>query len=108
MNLIDYSGLPVKRVLLLNPPDVDVSMFDYDTAKRGRANNYPAYGLGVLARHLLTSGYEVRILNLNHELLKVVHRNLNPIPYDLTWQTLLEAGIDDFKPDLIGITCLFS
>ena len=53
MSLLDYSGFPkVKRVLLLNPPDVDSSLFDYDTAKRGRANNYPSYGLGVLARHL--------------------------------------------------------
>src|SRR3990167_5848633 len=108
MNLIDYSGLPVKRVLLLNPPDVDSSLFDYDTAKRGRANNYPSYGLGVLARHLLNNDFEVRILNLNHEILKIIYRTNNRIDYDLTWQTLLEKAIDEFQPDLIGITCLFS
>ena len=37
----------VKKFLLVNPPDVDDKIFDYSIAKRGRANNYPAYGLGV-------------------------------------------------------------
>lgn len=96
------------RVLLINPPDVDSSLFDWDTAKRGRANNYPPYGLGVLARHLLNNGHEPFILNLNHELLKVVHESKEPIHYDLIWQELLFDGIHDFEPDIIGVTCLFS
>ena len=96
------------RVLLINPPDVDGSLFDYQTAKRGRANNYPAYGLGVLARHLLNHHHEVRILNLNHEVLKVVAYSQTPIDYDYTWHTILIAEVFDFQPDLIGVTCLFS
>ena len=96
------------RVLLINPPDVDASLFDYDTAKRGRANNYPAYGLGVLATHLLKNGHECHILNLNHELLKVVAASRAPIEYDKEWRTILEQGIEDFKPELVGVTCLFS
>ena len=113
MKIIDYTDQdiklsPVARVLLINPPDVDVSLFDYDTAKRGRANNYPPYGLGVLARHLMNQGYEVRILNLNHEVLKVVSGSAEPIAYDLVWQVILYDGIAEFNPDLIGITCLFS
>ena len=96
------------RVLLINPPDVDASMFDYETAKRGRANNYPPYGLGVIARYLLNDGHEAHILDLNHELLKVVHESTEAIEYDTTWQGILYDGIHDFKPDLIGISCLFS
>src|SRR3990167_9190234 len=99
---------PVKRILLVNPPDVDSSLFDYATAKRGRANNYPAYGLGVLARHLLNHGHVPRILNLNHELLKVVAASDGSIDYDITWQSILFDAIEDFKPDLVGVTCLFS
>lgn len=98
----------MKRVLLINPPDVDASLFDYATAKRGRANNYPAYGLGVLARHLMNHGYPCRILNLNHELLKIVAASSAPIDYDASWSRVLFEGIRDFKPDLIGVTCLFS
>ena len=96
------------RVLLINPPDVDSSMFDYATAKRGRANNYPPYGLGVLATHLLNNGHECRILNLNHELLKIVAESQEPIDYDPTWQALLYDELHDYEPDLIGVTCLFS
>ena len=111
--ITDYQGeeiprFPVKRVLLVNPPDVDSSLFDWETAKRGRANNYPAYGLGVLARHLIDHGFEARILNLNHELLKEVFSSESPIDYDPAWQGLLLDAIEDFRPDLIGVTCLFS
>ena len=113
MNLINYFGQdialkPIQRVLLLNPPDVDSSLFDYDTAKRGRSNNYPSYGLGVLARHLLNNGYEVRILNLNHEVLKFIHHTRMIFDYDSLWKAILLKGIKEFKPDLIAVTCLFS
>ena len=100
----------MKRILLVNPPDVDVSLFDYATARRGRANNYPAYGLGVLARHLMNNGYEVRILNLNHELLKIVVKPEMPVPidYDMAWQFILFQIVNEYDPDIIGVTCLFS
>lgn len=98
----------MRRVLLINPPDVDSSLFDYDTAKRGRANNYPAYGLGVLATHLKNHGHAVSILNLNHELLKAVYESREPIEYDLAWQEILFDAIEDFEPDCVGVTCLFS
>lgn len=82
-------------------------MFDYPTAKRGRANNYPAYGLGVLTRHLLNNGFDAKIVNLNHELLKLVHVSESPVDYDSLWQDVLKKEMS-WKPDLIGITCLFS
>jgi radical SAM superfamily enzyme YgiQ (UPF0313 family) len=98
----------VKKILLVNPPDVDSSLFDWATAKRGRANNYPAYGLGVLARHLLNNGFEPEILNLNHELLKIVHASDVPIEYDFIWKVILADKVQKFEPDFIGVTCLFS
>jgi hypothetical protein len=64
-----FKGRIIKKVLLVNPPDIEVGLFDYDLTKRGRSNNYPPYGLGVLAGHLINSGYEVRVCNLNHEIL---------------------------------------
>jgi len=87
---------------------VDSSMFDYATAKRGRANNYPAYGLGVLATHLRWNDIEPRIVNLNHELLRLVYETDTQFEYDATWKRLLKDEIDDFQPDVIGVTCLFS
>ena len=101
---------PIGKILLVNPPDVDETLFDYDTAKRGRANNYPAYGLGVIARHLLLNGFEAKICNLNHELLREVATSKGQADFDfnLTWERLLFDTIEEYQPDLIGVTCIFS
>ena len=66
-------GKKVNKILLVNPPDVDELIFDYKVAKRGRANNYPSYGIGVLAAQLRAAGYDINICNLNHEVLKAVY-----------------------------------
>ena len=46
----------IKKILLVAPPEADSSMFDYNIAKRGRANNYPPYGLAVVATNLRKKG----------------------------------------------------
>ena len=46
------AGKKIKKILFVNPPDVDEEIFDYDIAKRGSGNNYPSYGIGVLAAQL--------------------------------------------------------
>ena len=100
----------IKRVLLVNPPDIHESIFDYSTAKRGRANNYPSYGLGIIAGHLIKNNYETQLVNLNHEILKEVHKSNSSRDFNYTnvWKKSLQKAIDKFKPDLIGVTCLFS
>ena len=81
-------GKQVKRILFVNPPDVDEKIFDYDIAKRGRGNNYPSYGIGILAAQLRKLEYDVDIINLNHEILKDVYNNNDPKNFDFvkTWQ----------------------
>ena len=105
-----FGGKPVKKILLVNPPDVHGALFDYDTAKRGRANNYPAYGLGVIARHVINGGYEAKICNLNHEVLKkvAVSECAARFDYVATWKEILFRTIEEYQPDLIAVTCIFS
>ena len=105
-----FDGRSIKKILLVAPPDIDVNLFDYDLTKRGRSNNYPPYGLAVLGRHLLNHGLEVRICNLNHEILKRCQQSAGPSDFDFedTWKSQLEQDIGRFKPDLIGATCLFT
>lgn len=100
----------IKKVLLVNPPDSDSSMFRYATAKRGRYTNYPPYGLAVLAQHLKTMGIEVRISNLNHEILKRCAESPSEqeFVFDVVWQGKLDQDLQGFQPDLIGITCMFT
>ena len=105
-----FQGRTIKRVLLVSPPDIDVSLFDYDLTKRGRSSNYPPYGLAVLGRHLLNLGLEVRICNLNHEVLKRCQKSsgLSDFDFEETWKSLLARDMESFKPDLIATTSLFS
>ncbi len=105
-----FDQKPVKKILLVNPPDIDDSLFDYDTAKRGRANNYPTYGLGVIASNLEKNGLDFKICNLNHELLKAVASSTEKETFDFvqTWQNILFEAIEEYQPDFIGVTCIFS
>ena len=60
----------IKRILLITPPDVAGTEFNYDLAKRGRYTNFPPYGLGVLVSNLRMRNISVRILNLHNIILK--------------------------------------
>ncbi|EME70538.1 radical SAM protein [Paramagnetospirillum caucaseum] len=100
----------IRRVLLVTPPDADAGLFRFDTAQRGRYTNYPPYGLMLLAQVLRKKGIEVRILNLNHALLKHSHEveKAEDFDFDGTWRHLLDAEIAAYPPDLCGVTCMFT
>jgi hypothetical protein len=100
----------IERVLLVNPPDGESSLFRFTTARRRRYPNYPPYGLAVLAQHLRSIGVEPRILNLNHEVLKACYEapSESEFSFDAVWRKLLAEEIEDFEPHLIGVTCMFT
>ncbi len=102
-----YFPRNIRRVLLVNPPDADSGLFRIETARRGRYTNYPPYGLAVLAQNLRDVGVEVRLLNLNHVVLKAA-RSGAAFDFDKIWQDALWAEIADFDPDLVGVTCMFT
>ena len=105
-----FSEKPLRRVLLVTPPDGECGLFRLPTARRRRYSNYPPYGLGVLATHLRNIGIEVSILNLNHEILVAASRftGAEGFPFDEVWTSLLEQRLNDFRPDLVGVTCMFT
>ena len=100
----------IQRVLLIAPPDVDLSLFNYDSAKRGRNYNYPMYGPGIVASYLKTDDIEVSIINLNHETLKACHNSSSNenFDFDFVWKEKLKNILNEFQPDLVGITCMFT
>lgn len=103
-----FSGRPVQRVLLINPPDASKELFQLDTAKRGRYTNYPPYGLAVLAQTLRAKGLDISILNLNHHVIKTASKSKGEFDFDAAWKTRLAAALKSFKPDLAGVTCMFT
>jgi radical SAM superfamily enzyme YgiQ (UPF0313 family) len=101
---------PVKRVLLVNPPDIDAGAFNFFLGRIGRYANYPTYGIGMLASFLAEDGIDVRILNLNHLVLKTCHEVSGPEAFDYTGsvRSALETALQEFQPDLNGVSCMFS
>lgn len=99
----------INKILLINPPDGDGGIFNYDIAKTGRYTNFAPYGLGVISEHLKKRGFETQILNLNHVILEKVKRLKKD---DFDYQNILKTEIYDciknFNPDFVGLTCMFS
>ena len=100
----------IRRLLLVTPPDADSTMFQLDTARRGRYPNYPPYGLGVLAERIRREGIDVQILNLNHIVLKCAHDTKLEADFDhvSTWKAALDVSLAEFQPDFVGVTCMFT
>jgi radical SAM superfamily enzyme YgiQ (UPF0313 family) len=99
----------IRRVLLVTPPDGTAELFRTATARRRRYPNYPEYGPGVIAQHLRSVGVEVRLINLNHLVLKTCFETGDSeFDFDKTWQKELHRGIEEFAPDLVGVTCMFT
>ena len=97
------------KILLINPPDGDEKMFNFNSAKTGRYTNFAPYGLGIISKHLNMLGYEAEILNLNHEVLKkITELNEEEFDYNNIINDSIKNKIEDFNPDLIGLTCMFS
>lgn len=105
-----FPGRVIKRVLLVAPPDVDKNLFNYKTAKMGRYWNYAPYGLGIIASHLRNDGLSVKIINLNSEVLKSCRLSISEEDFDFerAWKNVLVKEMQDFKPDIAGITCMFT
>ena len=59
----------IKKILLISPPQFQTSFIDLEILKNKRYFNYPPYGLGLLRKSLVEKGYDVKILDLNFELL---------------------------------------
>ena len=100
----------IKRVLFVTPPDVDESLFVYEVGKRKRSYNYPMYGLGIIASLLRRDNIEVSMINLNNEVLKAcINTPLKEsFNFNEAWKNPLREEIDSFKPDIVGITCMFT
>jgi len=105
-----FDGNPIRRVLLVNPPDVDAGQFNFDTCKRGRYTNFEPYGLGVLASHLREMGIDVSIVNLNNDVLRKAKMAPSEADFDFqkVWYDSLQSAFGTNMPELVGVTCMFT
>jgi radical SAM superfamily enzyme YgiQ (UPF0313 family) len=105
-----FPSRDVRRVLFITPPDVDATLFSFDTAKRGRYSNYPPYGLMSLATSLRSKGVTVDVVSLNSSVLKAaqISESAETFDFDGAWQSDLDAALSRDAFDMIGITCMFT
>jgi radical SAM superfamily enzyme YgiQ (UPF0313 family) len=105
-----FTKLPVRKALLINPPSNASGIFDVTAARKRRYSVYPPYGLLIIAARLREAGYDVRVLDLNFELLASAFatHSSDTFDYRKEWQTPLFSALDDYDPDIVGVTCMFT
>ena len=104
-----FGSKKIKKVLLINPPDVDKNLFNLKSANRGRNMNYPPYGLGLISSHLELLGIDNEFLNLNHIILNHAEKiqDLDDFNFEKIFNKNLNDKIKFYKPDIILIIVCF-
>ena len=93
------------KVLFMQIPQVILDSFNRDTALTGGYYIFPPTGIQYLYESIRHRKLEVRILDLNYEILKRVHTRPDFDHND--WPIILEECLDEFQPSIVGISCLF-
>lgn len=96
-----------RRILLVEPPNVPEEDFDPAVAANNRYPVYEPYGLGVISACVSLRGYETDIIDLNFMLQDQLKKNPETFEYKI-WEEWLQNKINEFKPDMIGVTCMFT
>jgi tRNA A37 methylthiotransferase MiaB len=98
-----YSISP--KLLLVQTPQIDFNTFDPNIAKKKGYYNYPPTGLQYLYESLKEFDIEVRILNLNMEILRRCHES--PQFDHMQWMDILSAELKSYQPSIVGVSCMF-
>ncbi|MFC1452614.1 B12-binding domain-containing radical SAM protein [Verrucomicrobiota bacterium] len=96
---------PDRRILLVQLPQMPLESFNADTARRRGYYAFPPTGLQCLYEALKNDAFEIRILDLNFELLKRVRTDPG---FDAArWPSILDEHVGAFSPSLVGVSCMF-
>ena len=103
------------KILLVHPLPFNTENFEIHQARNKRYYTWPPYGIGVLCRNLRKRGNDVKLVDFNFEILELIenHPDIDndESARDLVkdfWKERLVEIIDEFEPDLIGMTCMFT
>lgn len=105
--LKDLIKAPCERVLLIHPQHIPEDQFNIEKALHGRYWSYQPYGCGILSYNLELRDYVADILDLNYEMLDKADHLKQNFQYSM-WRESLIRKLDEFKPDIIGISCMFT
>ena len=100
----------VKKILLIQPLQIEENKIDLKIALNKRYYMYPPYGLGILNAVLKKNNYQSELLDLNFETFNYIHESRNLEKSDLTtqWKKVLIDALKEYNPDLVGVSCTFT
>jgi radical SAM superfamily enzyme YgiQ (UPF0313 family) len=98
-----------KRILMVQIPQISEENFLWDNAKALRYPNFPPYGPSVIVRAIESAGYTADIIDLGFEVISRAcsTKCAEEFRYDC-WKGIIEKKVGDFRPDLIGLSCMFN
>ena len=81
----------VKKILFIQPLQIDEEKVDFKIALNRRYYMYPPYGPGILNAVLKKNGYNSKLLDLNFAAFKFIHEIKKVTPSDISnlWQSKL-------------------
>ncbi|MAG98652.1 MAG: B12-binding domain-containing radical SAM protein [Alphaproteobacteria bacterium] len=93
-----------ERLLLVQIPQIVLDAFNPQIARQRGYYNFPPTGLQYLDQAMAHRGLEVRVLDLNFELMKrISEEDFDPE----RWPEILAAELEAFQPGVVGVGCLF-
>jgi len=96
---------PNNRVLFVQLPQLIFKSFNPEIARKRGYYAFPPAGLQYLYESIKTRDIDIKILDLNLELLKKVTEDE---AFDhMQWLRILEDCIEGFDPFIIGISCMY-
>jgi len=99
------------KILLTNAPKFNLEKFNRNTNSFGSYNLYPPIQLTTIAGAIMkkVDDIEVEILDLEYEIFKYFKENMeSPLSTRDYMKKIILIRINEFKPDLVGISALFS
>lgn len=100
---------PVERVLMAFVPQIARDAFLFDSARKGIYPCFPPYGPSLLVRVLEEHGYSADLVDLHFAVLNHAHQVERQDQFDFdVWKRVLADKIEQFRPDAIGLSCMFN
>jgi len=94
-----------RKILLIQIFQIDIENFNYKIARDAGYYIFPPTGLQYLYESIKNRDLEIEIFDINFELLKRIN---NDLQFNVEhWDELVSEKLEHFKPDIIGVSCLF-
>lgn len=111
LSLIEYCNLLKSqyrlnnKVLLIQVPQIILKSFNPEVAMKKGYYIFPPAGLQYLYESLKARNLDIRILDLNFEILKMVFEDKTFSSQD--WLQILDDYLRDFDASIVGISCMY-